>query len=41
LVETIQRIYYELTKKNMPIFGVSTKSLKDFVASANDKSRGF
>ena len=34
-------LHYEQTKKNLPIYGISTKNLKDFVATENEKSRGF
>lgn len=41
LIETVKMLYYEAAKKNLPIYGVSTRNLKDFVASLNEKSRGF
>jgi hypothetical protein len=41
LIATIKALHFELNKKNLPIYGVSTKNLKDFVATQNEKSRGF
>jgi len=31
--------YFQLTKKNLPILGVSTRSLKDFVTTQRDQLR--
>ena len=35
----MQKQYHETNKRNLPIYGVSTKSLKDFVTSARDQLR--
>jgi len=41
LIETVKLLHFELNRKNLPIFGVSTRNLKDFLATENEKSRGF
>lgn len=35
-MKVLKQRYYELTNKNLPIFGISTKSLKDFQTSERD-----
>ena len=32
--------YFEITKKNLPIYGVSSKSLRDYLTSDKDLMRG-
>jgi hypothetical protein len=32
--------YFEITKKNLPVYGVSSKSLKNYITSDKDLMRG-
>ena len=40
MIELLKIQYFEITKKNLPIYGVSSKSLKDYLTSEKDLMRG-
>ena len=40
MISVLQKLYYEVYSKNLPIYGVSTKSLKDFLTTDKDLLRG-
>lgn len=39
LIYVLKKRYHQQTQKNLKIFGVATKTLKDFVTSERDKLR--
>lgn len=39
LIKVLQKQFMEATTKNLPIYGVSTKQLKDFLTSEKDQLR--
>ena len=40
MIELLKIQYFEITKKNLPIYGVSSKSLKDYLTTEKDLMRG-
>jgi hypothetical protein len=39
-IELLKVQYFEITKKNLPIYGVSSKSLRDYLTTDKDLMRG-
>jgi len=39
LIKVLQKLFMEQTTKNLPIYGVSTRILKDFLTSEKDQLR--
>lgn len=40
LVELLKLQYFQLKQKNLPIYGVANKSLKDYLTTDKDLMRG-